>query len=69
MLFLFVALACFVLFGVIFAATFTIDHFADIWESSDAGSWHKRFSDWATNSRKLDIVKGLSGLEIGRAHV
>jgi hypothetical protein len=60
--FLFVSLACFALFAATFAATFAIDHFADIWETADANSWHGRFSSWAVNSRKLDVVKGLSGL-------
>ena len=62
MAFLFISLACFALFAAIFAATFAIDHFASIWETADANSWHGRFSGWATNSRKLDIVQGLSGL-------
>jgi hypothetical protein len=62
MLFLFVSLACFAVFAAVFAATFAIDHFASVWESADAKSWHGRFSSWATNSRKLDIIKGLSGL-------
>ena len=62
MLFLFISLACFALFAAIFAATFAIDHFASTWETADANSWHGRFSRWAENSQKLDVVKGLSGL-------
>jgi hypothetical protein len=59
MLFLFISLACFALFAAIFAATFAIDHFASTWETADANRWHGRFSRWAENSRKLDVVKGL----------
>jgi hypothetical protein len=59
---LFVSVACFVVFGAIFAATFAIDHFASIWETADPGTWHGRFAIWADNSRRLDIVQGLSGL-------
>src|SRR5271157_2222056 len=62
MVFLFISLACVAVFGAIFAATFAIDHFASIWETADANSWHGRFSAWATDNRKLDIVKGVSGL-------
>lgn len=62
MVFLFVSVVCFALFAAIFAATFAIDHFASIWETADARTWHGRFSSWATNNRKLDVVKGLSGL-------
>jgi hypothetical protein len=62
MVFLFVSLACLALFLAIFAATFAIDHFATSWEEADAGSWHRRFSNWATNSKTLDVVKGLSGV-------
>jgi len=62
MLFLFISLACFALFAAIFAATFAIDHFASIWETAGTDSWHGRFSSWATNSKKLDVIKGLSGL-------
>jgi hypothetical protein len=62
MAFLFISLACFVVLGAIFAATFAIDHFAAIWEAADEGSWRGRFSGWATNSRKLDVLQGLSGL-------
>ena len=32
MLFLMISLGCFAFFAVIFAATFTIDHFAEIWQ-------------------------------------
>lgn len=62
MLFLFISLACAAVFAAVFAATFAIDHFASVWENADAASWHGRFAAWANNSRKLDIVKGLSGL-------
>jgi hypothetical protein len=62
MLFLFISLAGFVLFTAVFAATFAIDHFASIWETADAHSRRGRFSYWAANSTKLDVVKGLSGL-------
>ena len=62
MVFLFISLACFALFAAIFAATFAIDHFASIWETADANSWRGRFSCWATNNRKLDVVQGSSGL-------
>jgi hypothetical protein len=62
MLFLFISLACFAVFAATFAATFAIDHFARIWETADANRWRGRFSSWATNSQKLDVVKGLSGL-------
>ena len=62
MVFLFISLACFALFAAIFAATFAIDHFATTWETADANSWRGHFSSWATNSKKLDVVKGLSGL-------
>jgi len=62
LLFLFISLACFALFAAVFASTFTIDHFASMWETADAKSWRGRFSNWATNSSKLDVVKGLSGV-------
>jgi hypothetical protein len=62
MLFLFISLACFAVFAAIFAATFAIDHFASVWETADTNRWRGRFSYWANNSQKLDIVKGLSGL-------
>ena len=62
MVFLFVSLACFALFAVLFATTFAIDHFASTWEAADAGSRRGRFSSWATNSTALDEVKGLSGV-------
>jgi hypothetical protein len=62
MFFLFISLACFALFAAIFAATFAIDHFASMWQTADAGSWRGRFSNWAANSNKLDVVKGVSGL-------
>jgi len=62
MLFLFISLACVALFAAVFAATFAIDHFASIWEEADRGSLHGRFSAWATNNRKLDIIQGLSGV-------
>jgi len=62
MTFLFISLACFTLFAAIFAATFAIDHFASIWETAEANSRRGHFSSWATNSTKLDVVKGLSGL-------
>ena len=61
MLFLMISLGCFAFFAVIFAATFTIDHFAEIWQGEEE-SWHGRFSRWASNSRRLDIVQGISGL-------
>jgi hypothetical protein len=62
MLFLFISLACFAVFAAIFAATFAIDHYASLWETADPNSWHGRFSSWAENSRKLDVIQGLSGL-------
>lgn len=62
MLFLFISLACFVLFAAVFAATFAIDHFASMWQTADANSRRGHFSYWAANSTKLDVVKGLSGL-------
>jgi hypothetical protein len=62
MAFLFISLACFSLFAAVFAATFAIDHFASVWETAGADSRRGRFSIWATNSTKLDVVKGLSGL-------
>ena len=62
MVFLFVSLACFALFAVIFAATFAIDHFASKWEEADAHGWRGHFSSWAANNKTLDVVKGLSGL-------
>jgi hypothetical protein len=62
MLFLFISLACFALFAAIFAATFAVDHFASVWETVDAKTLRGRFSLWATNSKGLDIVKGLSGV-------
>ncbi len=62
MLFLMISLACFAFFAVVFAATFTIDHFADIWQGDEETTWHGRFSQWASNSRRLDIVQGISGL-------
>jgi hypothetical protein len=62
MIFLFISLACVALFAALFAATFAIDHFASIWETADANSWRGHFSSWATDNRKLDILKGLSGL-------
>jgi hypothetical protein len=62
MLFLFISLACFALFAAIFASTFAIDHFAAIWETEAPGSWRGRFSNWATNSKGIDVTKGLSGL-------
>jgi hypothetical protein len=62
MVFLFISLACFALFAAIFAATFAIDHFAEMWQTADANSWRGHFSYWAINSHTLDVVKGLSGL-------
>ncbi|HTS63854.1 MAG TPA: hypothetical protein VMH28_17645 [Candidatus Acidoferrales bacterium] len=62
MLFLIISLACFIVCAAVCAVTFAIDHFAAIWEPADIKNWHGRFSAWATNSRKLDIVQGLSGL-------
>jgi hypothetical protein len=62
MIFLFVSLACFAVFAVIFAATFAIDHFASRWEEAEAHSRRSRFSNWATNNKALEVVKGLSGL-------
>ena len=62
MVFLFISLVCFALFTALFAATFAIDHFAAIWQTADANSRRGRFSYWAANSQKLDVVKGLSGL-------
>ena len=62
MLFRFISLACFALFAAVFAATFAIDHFASVWQTADANSRHGRFSNWAANSKMLDVVKGLSGL-------
>jgi hypothetical protein len=62
MTFLFISLACCVLFAAIFATTFAIDHFAEVWEDSDRATWHGRFSNWATDNRRLDIVRGISGL-------
>src|SRR5271157_4949631 len=62
MLFLFISLACFVLFAAVFAATFAIDHFASMWQTADANSRRGRFGYWAANSKKLDVAKGLSGL-------
>jgi hypothetical protein len=62
MVFLFTSIACCALFAAIFAITFTIDHFAEVWETADAKSWHGRFSHWAADNRTLDIVKGLSGV-------
>jgi hypothetical protein len=62
MAFLFISLACLTLCAAIFAATFAIDHFASIWETADPNSWRGRFSSWATNSKRLDVVKGLSGV-------
>ena len=62
MLFLFISLACFALFAALFAATFAIDHFASVWQTAGADSRRGRFSYWAANSKKLDVVKGLSGL-------
>jgi hypothetical protein len=62
MIFLFVSLACFALFAVVFAATFAIDHFASRWEEADVHSRRSRFSNWAANNKTLDVVKGLSGL-------
>ena len=62
MIFLFVSLACFALFAVVFAATFAIDHFASRWEEADVHSRRSRFSSWAANNKTLDVVKGLSGL-------
>lgn len=62
MTFLFISLASCVLFAAVFAVTFAIDHFAEIWETADAGTWHGRFSNWATNNRRLDIAQGISGL-------
>jgi len=64
MVFIFISLACFALFAAIFAATFAIDHFASKWEAADANSRRGHFSYWATNSKKLDVVKGLSGLAL-----
>jgi hypothetical protein len=62
MLFLFVSLACFALFAMVFASTFAIDHFATKWEEADAGSWRSRFSHWDEDNKALELVKGLSGL-------
>ena len=64
MVFIFISLACLALFAAIFAATFAIDHFASKWEAADANSRRGHFSYWATNSKKLDVVKGLSGLAL-----
>jgi hypothetical protein len=62
MVFLFVSLACLTIFATVFAATFAIDHFASIWETADPNSWRGHFSSRATNSKNLDVVKGLSGV-------
>jgi len=59
---LFVSLACCVVFASIFASTFAIDHFAGIWETAEPGTWHARFSQWATGNRRLDIFQGVSGI-------
>jgi len=62
MVFLFVSLACFALFAVVFAATFAMDHLGSKWEEAEAGSWRSRFSHWEANNKALDEVKGVSGL-------
>jgi hypothetical protein len=62
MTFLFISLACCVAFAAVFAGTFAIDHFASIWETSEPGTWHARFSAWATGNRRLDIAQGISGI-------
>jgi hypothetical protein len=55
-------MACFSVFACVFAITFAIDHFASIWENAEPSSWHGRFSAWATDNHKLDVVQGVSGL-------
>ena len=61
MTFLFISLASCVVLQP-FSPSRAIDHFAEIWETSDAGTWHGRFSLWATDNRHLDILRGISGL-------
>jgi hypothetical protein len=62
MTFLFLSLAAFVLFAAVFAATFAIDHFAEIWGDPGVTGWHGRFSRWAIENRTLAILQGASGL-------
>ncbi len=62
MTFLFISLACFVVFAAIFAVTYAIDHFEEIWQAAGVGGWRGRFSEWEANNRKLDVLQGLSGL-------
>ena len=62
MVFLFLSLACFGFFAVLFAATFAIDHFASKWQEADAHGWRAHFVSWAADNKALDVVKGVSGL-------